>query len=72
MDEIKRLKMLIQQRDNEIMILLNLIKKNTGGTQQSQISMALGNANITGEVNNLTQNESKIITFPQYEQLDNE
>ena len=27
-EEIKRLKLLIQQRDNEIMILLNMINKN--------------------------------------------
>jgi kinesin family protein 6/9 len=31
-EEIKRLKLLIQQRDNEILILLNLINKNKAGS----------------------------------------
>ena len=66
--------MLIQQRDNEIMILLNLIKKNSatgGGGQQTQMSMAIGN-NINSEVSHDQANESKVMTFPKYDQLNSE
>ena len=38
-EEIKRLKMLIQQRDNEIMILLNLINKNKSTSEGVQLSL---------------------------------
>ena len=37
LEEIKRLKMLIAQRDNEIMILLNLVNKNATGAGQSVV-----------------------------------
>jgi kinesin family member 6/9 len=38
-DEVKRLKLLIQQRDNEIMILLNLINKNKAASTLSLIRL---------------------------------
>ncbi|KAL4455465.1 hypothetical protein ABPG74_012617 [Tetrahymena malaccensis] len=71
-EEIKRLKLLVLQRDNEIMILLNLINKNKDnkGGQQLSIPVQRESQNeMASELASSIVQEPKEIKFPQYEQL---
>eukprot|EP00357_Protocruzia_adherens_P011077 CAMPEP_0115005330 /NCGR_PEP_ID=MMETSP0216-20121206/19789_1 /TAXON_ID=223996 /ORGANISM="Protocruzia adherens, Strain Boccale" /LENGTH=806 /DNA_ID=CAMNT_0002371599 /DNA_START=155 /DNA_END=2575 /DNA_ORIENTATION=- len=58
-EEIKRLKFLIQQRDNEIAIFLNMMNKNKGNAE----GLALSNGNPIASAADMSKAFSKEITF---------
>ncbi|EGR31732.1 kinesin family member 6, putative [Ichthyophthirius multifiliis] len=67
-EEIKKLKLLVQQRDNEIMILLNLVNKNKGASISVPVYRENNEINLN-ENSLIRQNSPKKIDFPQFEQL---
>jgi kinesin family protein 6/9 len=68
-DELKRLKLLVQQRDNEIMILLNMINKNKLNDQSMAIPVErdLKNTSTMDIISKRDYDTQKPITFPKFQ-----
>jgi len=63
-EEIKRLKLLVQQRDNEMMILLDWINKNKNNGQQLLVPVEGDKSMI---ISTSRDDPHKPITFPQFQ-----